>query len=1323
MLIVSILYHAKSRLMEIEDISSDEQGKTVATTGDNLGTRLQFTFDDPEETLVGYGARVDFDVLLMNEEGRTYKPFIMLNSEGYVDIPDGILSQVKCGKLPIQLVFGKAVGETDYRFNSLNQIELAINRAINSVSTVPEDVPGVEDAVVQVDYDSEDATFTFTRLDGSLITITLSDLHDDHFEVQTQADLITLDEAETGDTATALDTGVWYKLYGSYDVLDNWYPMPGGATMNGQPVTFPTFYAPITSGTDGQYLESKGENNAPVWKDKVTEINGSMQGSNVPTATAVKSYVDTNEPRLIIKSSSTPFFSGVAELPSNATNNDYAYVTGIENNETFLDYYLFTKSGNVGQWTKKYRTYGLGINQISNDWNNVDSSHLPSTNLVKTALDTKVNKTDVIIPSAVPTLAWGQTSSLGSVDGKSFQVTMPANPDTDAKTTSSDKKDTKLFLVGAEVQSSSGQTTYSNDGVYIGTDNKLYSNGSIVAIDGDVVHKTGNETIGGVKTFTTSVLQLGTNVGQGYIYGRAELPSDRTIFGSTTIDTSPLIIGNGNFLYMAQVEFKEVANTSRELDLKIYSPTANAWRGLTVIDNGSIYMTGPNRTYNANNTTDVVTIGSLQASTDVVHTSGNETIAGTKTFSTSVIVAGGHDRSVFFSKNTRFDNNATNEDELMVGTINGSGALIGGIAIRQLTSGSKILEVQIRNSAGTGYNSYNLLDNSGYVRSTTPSTSQNDTVVANTEWVTSRLGNYVTLDTAQTITGKKTISISSGENNLYLKDTRFTRGTVVSSTYRDFVTYTDSAGDRVAIIGYEKKATDTNNNNSTNTGITNFYDGSHYSYIVSYADYNSSLNAYEYYTRSSYRTYDATHTNDVVTIGSLQASTDVVHTSGNETIAGTKIFSSTTYMNAGLLLGDPTHSSGLEIYAPTPFIDYHFNNTTQDWTTRLINNVDGEFTISVRKDGTTASSAKHLKITSDGYVTAPYRAYSSASNDDVLCKGHVPDIISANVSNQQISLTSSRGVAVDSFTLNQMSGKNIVLPAGSTQYQNQSVTFSAQSPADFNEYPYMASLSVTGLTADMYATVTFSDSQVSSGQYAPFCQTVAGAVRLYAKSNVGTQTIPTISIGMDDSSAQQSMSNFVTVSGNLDINNTKRFTGQIWVNNTIRCSPLSDIRRGMVTFQSGTTTELLHIGQDTDSGGLVVRHVPTQKLLFRADLGGTVLVPNQRSYSASNTNDVITIGSLQASTDVVHTAGNETINGKKTISNNHTVNLELETNNIDINNLSIAINSNGIVATDSQGNKLWQIYGYVTADGKVQLRGITYDKNGNYNDQKLVDAP
>ena len=42
-----------------------------------------------------------------------------------------------------------------------------------------------------------------------------------------------------------------------------------------------------------------------------------------------------------------------------------------------------------------------------------------------------------------------------------------------------------------------------------------------------------------------------------------------------------------------------------------------------------------------------------------------------------------------------------------------------------------------------------------------------------------------------------------------------------------------------------------------------------------------------------------------------------------------------------------------------------------------------------------------------------------------------------------------------------------------------------------------------------------------------------------------------------------------------------------------------------------------------------------------------VVIYNQRAYNSANTNDIVTIGSLQASSDVVHRTGNETVGGNK----------------------------------------------------------------------------
>ena len=85
-----------------------------------------------------------------------------------------------------------------------------------------------------------------------------------------------------------------------------------------------------------------------------------------------------------------------------------------------------------------------------------------------------------------PTLAWGTKSKVATVGGVAVHVTMPANPDTDAKTTSGNTS-SKIYLVGATSQSTSAVTTYSHDTTYVGTDGCLYSNSKKVLTDHQAV--------------------------------------------------------------------------------------------------------------------------------------------------------------------------------------------------------------------------------------------------------------------------------------------------------------------------------------------------------------------------------------------------------------------------------------------------------------------------------------------------------------------------------------------------------------------------------------------------------------------------------------------------------------------------------------------------------------------------------------------------------------------------------------------------------------------------------------------------------------------
>ena len=78
--------------------------------------------------------------------------------------------------------------------------------------------------------------------------------------------------------------------------------------------------------------------------------------------------------------------------------------------------------------------------------------------------------------------------------------------------------------------------------------------------------------------------------------------------------------------------------------------------------------------------------------------------------------------------------------------------------------------------------------------------------------------------------------------------------------------------------------------------------------------------------------------------------------------------------------------------------------------------------------------------------------------------------------------------------------------------QDASATFTSNPDTSTNtEFPYRAAVAITGVTHYMSATVIYSQAQCTSGKYASYCQTYDGGVYIYAKTNVGTQTIPAIS--------------------------------------------------------------------------------------------------------------------------------------------------------------------------------------------------------------------
>ena len=139
-----------------------------------------------------------------------------------------------------------------------------------------------------------------------------------------------------------------------------------------------------------------------------------------------------------------------------------------------------------------------------------------------------------------------------------------------------------------------------------------------------MVRTSGAQTIGGIKTFTDSPVIKNLNIA-----------SSSTVPGSNT-QTRIVFNANDGSRLMTLEDWcytggSTAVNLSNGATRNSLTPSPTISLGVTATGVGYIQALNQ-RAYNTANVSDLVTIGTLKASTDVVHTSGPETIEGTKTF-------------------------------------------------------------------------------------------------------------------------------------------------------------------------------------------------------------------------------------------------------------------------------------------------------------------------------------------------------------------------------------------------------------------------------------------------------------------------------------------------------------------------------------------------------------------------------------------------------------------------------------------------------------------------------------------------------------------
>ena len=166
--------------------------------------------------------------------------------------------------------------------------------------------------------------------------------------------------------------------------------------------------------------------------------------------------------------------------------------------------------------------------------------------------------------------------------------------------------------------------------------------GSLEAIDDAVVHKTGTETIGGIKTFSNNLIiekSTPTVYQKNKAYKKGDIPTSSQTWGTLFCESEGTSAVNRLGGLMTQVSanrgdvitkllaYKQEAGSNDYTDIEIVHPKS-----------GTPYATAP--TTPADSTgNQIVTANYLQGTNSgVVHITGDETIAGIKTFTEAPVI-------------------------------------------------------------------------------------------------------------------------------------------------------------------------------------------------------------------------------------------------------------------------------------------------------------------------------------------------------------------------------------------------------------------------------------------------------------------------------------------------------------------------------------------------------------------------------------------------------------------------------------------------------------------------------------------------------------
>ena len=122
---ISIAYDVPTRTMS-DGLTAKQ--RAIGTKGDSDVLRLHFDINDPNNELDGLMGRVDLDVPVRNDDGTTYRPYVMLDENNDAILPDMVMTVAKKFKLPVQMVHENE--DQSIRLCSFNRLTYAVTTAV-----------------------------------------------------------------------------------------------------------------------------------------------------------------------------------------------------------------------------------------------------------------------------------------------------------------------------------------------------------------------------------------------------------------------------------------------------------------------------------------------------------------------------------------------------------------------------------------------------------------------------------------------------------------------------------------------------------------------------------------------------------------------------------------------------------------------------------------------------------------------------------------------------------------------------------------------------------------------------------------------------------------------------------------------------------------------------------------------------------------------------------------------------------------------------------------------------------------------------------------